>query len=72
MAEHSDIPPITDAENSMEADKKPAAPHPKLHDESFVDDEELQAALAQQRRSKLKRSFVKLTYEESARRGENQ
>ena len=71
MAEDSDIPPVTDAGDKMEVDEKPAAPRPKLLDENFVDDDELQSALARQRRSKLKRSSVKLTPEELARRGEH-
>ena len=53
----------------MDIDEKPVVSRPKLLDDNYVDDDELQAALARQRRSKLKRSTVKLTPEELARRG---
>jgi U4/U6.U5 tri-snRNP-associated protein 1 len=64
LAEDSDIVPVGD---QMEIDTKPAIPRVRDLDANFVDDDELQAALASSRRAKIK--IKKVSPEEIARRG---
>jgi U4/U6.U5 tri-snRNP-associated protein 1 len=52
----------------MEVDQKPIVPRPRELDANFVDDDELQAALARSRRAKLHK-LKKLSPEEIARKG---
>lgn len=59
--------PIDGDENIMEVDEKPVAPRPRELDANFVDDDELQAALARSRRAKLHK-LKKLSPEEIARK----
>ncbi|EJF64961.1 SART-1 protein [Dichomitus squalens LYAD-421 SS1] len=63
--EESDIPPVN-GEDQMQVDEKPIVPRPRNLDANFVDDDELQAALARSRRAKLQRP-KKLSPEEIAR-----
>jgi hypothetical protein len=65
LAEDSDIVPVSD---QMEIDIKPAVPRVRDLDVNFVDDDELQAALASSRRAKIK--IKKVSPEEIARRGQ--
>lgn len=65
LAEDSDIVPVGD---QMEIDIKPAVPRVRDLDVNFVDDDELQAALANSRRAKIK--VKKVSPEEIARRGQ--
>ena len=50
----------------MQVDEKPIVPRPRNLDANFVDDDELQAALARSRRAKLQKP-KKLSPEEIAR-----
>ncbi|KAG1781666.1 SART-1 family-domain-containing protein [Suillus placidus] len=59
--------PIDGDENVMEVDEKPIVPRPRELDANFVDDDELQAALARSRRAKLHKP-KKLSPEEIARK----
>ncbi|KAG1887002.1 SART-1 family-domain-containing protein [Suillus subluteus] len=59
--------PIDGDENIMEVDEKPVVPRPRELDANFVDDDELQAALARSRRAKLHKP-KKLSPEEIARK----
>ncbi|KAG1759593.1 SART-1 family-domain-containing protein [Suillus occidentalis] len=59
--------PIDGDENIMEVDEKPIVPRPRELDANFVDDDELQAALARSRRAKLHK-HKKLSPEEIARK----
>ncbi|KAG2347778.1 SART-1-domain-containing protein [Suillus weaverae] len=59
--------PIDGDENGMEVDEKPIVPRPRELDANFVDDDELQAALARSRRAKLHKP-KKLSPEEIARK----
>jgi U4/U6.U5 tri-snRNP-associated protein 1 len=59
--------PIDVDENIMEIDEKPVVPRPRELDANFVDDDELQAALARSRRAKLHKP-KKLSPEEIARK----
>ncbi|KAF8273229.1 SART-1 protein [Lactarius quietus] len=63
LAEDSDIVPVVD---QMEIDLKPVVPRVRDLDVNFVDDDELQAALASSRRAKIK--VKKVSPEEIARR----
>jgi len=63
LVEDSDITPIGD---QMEIDMKPIVPRVRDLDVNFVDDDELQAALASSRRAKIKTK--KFTPEEIAKR----
>ncbi|KAI0303755.1 SART-1 protein [Multifurca ochricompacta] len=63
LAEDSDIAPIAD---QIEVDVKPIVPRTRDLDVNFVDDDELQAALASSRRAKIKTK--KVSPEEIARR----
>ena len=65
VAEDSDIPPVN-GEDQMQVDEKPIIPRPRNLDANFVDDDELQAALARSRRAKLQKP-KKLSPEEIAR-----
>ncbi|KAH9850365.1 SART-1 protein [Lenzites betulinus] len=64
-AEESDIPPVN-GEEQMQVDEKPIVPRQRNLDANFVDDDELQAALARSRRAKLQRP-KKVSPEEIAR-----
>ncbi|TFK84613.1 SART-1 protein [Polyporus arcularius HHB13444] len=64
-AEESDIPPVN-GEDQMQVDEKPIVPRPRNLDANFVDDDELQAALARSRRAKLQKR-KKLSPEEIAK-----
>lgn len=64
-AEESDIPPVN-SENQMQVDEKHIVPRPRNLDANFVDDDELQAALARSRRAKLQKP-KKLSPEEIAK-----
>ncbi|TFY83285.1 hypothetical protein EWM64_g731 [Hericium alpestre] len=64
-ADESDIQPVK-VEDRMDIDEKPIIPRARDLDANFVDDEELQAALARTRRAKIKAK--KLSPEEIARR----
>ncbi|KAH9917845.1 SART-1 protein [Fomitopsis serialis] len=66
VAEDSDILPV-DGGDQMQVDEKPIVPRPRNLDTNFVDDDELQAALARSRRAKLQKA-KKLSPEEIARR----
>lgn len=59
--------PIDGDENDMEVDEKLVVPRPRELDANFVDDDELQAALARSRRAKLHKP-KKLSPEEIARK----
>ncbi|KAG1747257.1 SART-1 family-domain-containing protein [Suillus paluster] len=59
--------PIDGDENVMEVDEKPVVPRSRELDANFVDDDELQAALARSRRAKLHKR-KKLSPEEIARK----
>ncbi|KAJ8579628.1 SART-1 protein, partial [Rhizopogon salebrosus TDB-379] len=59
--------PVEVEENAMEVDGKPIVPRPRELDANFVDDDELQAALARSRRAKLHK-VKKLSPEEIARK----
>jgi U4/U6.U5 tri-snRNP-associated protein 1 len=65
LAEDSDIIPVG---NQMEIDVKPVVPRVRDLDVNFVDDDELQAALASSRRAKVKAK--KISPEEIARRSQ--
>jgi U4/U6.U5 tri-snRNP-associated protein 1 len=52
----------------MEIDEKPIAPRARDLDTNFVDDDELQAALARSRRAKIHKQ-KKVSPEEIARKG---
>ncbi|CDO73714.1 hypothetical protein BN946_scf185015.g42 [Trametes cinnabarina] len=55
-AEEVDIPPPNEAEqDQMQVDEKPIVPRQRNLDVNFVDDDELQAALARSRRAKLQK-----------------
>ena len=64
--EDSGIEPVN-ASEQMDVDVKPA-PRQRNLDDNFVDDDELQAALARARRAKTMRKPVIPTQEEIARR----
>lgn len=64
-AEESEVPSVN-GEDQMQVDKKPIVPRPRNLDANFVDDDELQAALARSRRAKLQKR-KKLSPEEIAR-----
>ena len=64
-AEESDIPPVN-GEDQMQVDEKPIVPRQRNLDVNFVDDDELQAALARSRRAKLQKP-KKLSPEEIAK-----
>ncbi|OAX39563.1 SART-1-domain-containing protein [Rhizopogon vinicolor AM-OR11-026] len=59
--------PIEVDENAIEVDQEPIVPRPRELDANFVDDDELQAALARSRRAKLHKP-KKLSPEEIARK----
>ncbi|KAI0300922.1 SART-1 family-domain-containing protein [Russula brevipes] len=63
IADDSDIAPVGD---QMEIDEKPVVPRVRDLNVNFVDDDELQAALASSRRAKIKTK--KITPEEIAKR----
>jgi U4/U6.U5 tri-snRNP-associated protein 1 len=65
VAEDSDILPVGD---QMEIDVKPVAPRVRDLDVNFVDDDDLQAALASARRAKVKAK--KISPEEIAKRSQ--
>ncbi|KZT00800.1 SART-1 protein [Laetiporus sulphureus 93-53] len=65
-AEDHDIPP-PNGDDQMQVDEKPIVPRPRNLDTNFVDDDELQAALARSRRAKLQKA-KKLSPEDIARR----
>ncbi len=54
----------------MQIDEKPIIPRPRNLDTNFVDDDELQAALARSRRAKIQKP-KKLSPEEVAKRSES-
>lgn len=56
-----------DADNAMQVDEKPIVPRQRNLDSNFVDDDDLQAALARSRKAKLQKK-KKLSPEEIARR----
>ena len=64
-AEDSDIIPVGD---QMEIDVQPVVPRVRNLDANFVDDDELQAALASARRAKIK--MKKISPEEIAQRSQ--
>ena len=64
--EESDILPV-DGEDQMQVDEKSIVPRPRNLDSNFVDDDELQAALARSRRAKLQKP-KKLSPEEIAQK----
>ncbi|OJT11466.1 U4/U6.U5 tri-snRNP-associated protein 1 [Trametes pubescens] len=64
VVEESDIAPAN-GEDQMQVDEKPIVPRQRNLDANFVDDDELQAALARSRRAKLQRP-KKLSPEEIA------
>ncbi|KAI0671743.1 SART-1 protein [Trametes maxima] len=64
-AAESDIPPVN-GEDQMQVDEKPIVPRQRNLDVNFVDDDELQAALARSRRAKLQKP-KKLSPEEIAK-----
>ncbi|KAI1797132.1 SART-1 protein [Ganoderma leucocontextum] len=64
--EESEVPPVN-SEDQMQVDEKPIVPRPRNLDANFVDDDELQAALARSRRAKLQKP-KKLSPEEIAQR----
>lgn len=66
IAEDSDIPPVN-GDDQMQVDEKPIVPRQRNLDTNFVDDDELQAALARSRRAKLQKT-KKLSPEEIARK----
>lgn len=66
VADEYDIP-STNGDDQMQVDEKPIAPRPRNLDTNFVDDDELQAALARSRRAKLQKT-KKLSPEEIARK----
>ncbi|CAL1716230.1 unnamed protein product [Somion occarium] len=65
VAEFSDVGPTGGDDNEMQVDEKPIVPRQRNLDVNFVDDDELQAALARSRRAKLKKP-KKLSPEELA------
>ncbi|EMD31320.1 hypothetical protein CERSUDRAFT_119882 [Gelatoporia subvermispora B] len=65
MAEDSDIP-VKAEDDQMQVDEKPIVPRQRNLDTNFVDDDELQAALARSRRAKLQKA-KKLSPEDIAR-----
>jgi SART-1 family len=65
VVEDSDIIPVGD---QMEIDVKPVVPRVRDLDANFVDDDELQAALASARRAKIKTK--KISPEEIAQRSQ--
>lgn len=70
VAEDPDLPPVNGEDaNAMEVDQKPVMPMQRDLDANFVDDDELQAALARTRRSKIKTK--KVSPEEIARKGQS-
>lgn len=70
VAEDSDLGPVNGEDaNAMEVDQKPVVPMQRDLDANFVDDDELQAALARTRRSKIKTK--KVSPEEIARKGQS-
>ena len=64
-AEESEVLPVN-GEDQMQVDEKPIVPRPRNLDANFVDDDELQAALARSRRAKLQKP-KKMSPEEIAR-----
>ncbi|KAL5526607.1 hypothetical protein ACEPAF_8331 [Sanghuangporus sanghuang] len=66
VAENSDIP-LVNGETGMDVDEKPSRRARNL-DDNFVDDDELQASLARQRRAKTMQKPKVLTQEEIARK----
>ncbi|KAL6307460.1 SART-1 protein [Sparassis latifolia] len=66
VVEESDIGPVN-GDDHMQVDEKQIVPRPRNLDTNFVDDDELQAALARSRRAKLQKT-KKLSPEEVARR----
>jgi hypothetical protein len=60
--------PATNGHSDMEVDEKPIVPRARDLDTNFVDDDELQAALARSRRAKIHKQ-KKLSPEEIARKG---
>ncbi|KAI0956196.1 hypothetical protein AcV7_006656 [Taiwanofungus camphoratus] len=66
LPEDFDATPVN-GDDQMQVDKKPVVPRPRNLDTNFVDDDELQAALARSRRAKLQKA-KKLSPEEVARR----
>ena len=69
MAE-SDVTAAKTENNDMQVDEKPIVPRQRNLDTNFVDDDELQAALARSRRAKLQKT-KKLSPEEIARRSKS-
>lgn len=68
VAEESEVP--VNGDDAMQVDEKPIVPRQRNLDTNFVDDDELQAALARSRRAKLQKT-KKLSPEEIARRSES-
>ena len=58
---------LVNGDHAMQVDEKPIVPRQRNLDTNFVDDDELQAALARSRRAKLQKA-KKLSPEEIARR----
>ncbi|CCM01386.1 uncharacterized protein FIBRA_03437 [Fibroporia radiculosa] len=66
VPEESDVPPVN-GDDQMQVDGRSIIPRPRNLDANFVDDDELQAALARSRRAKLQKT-KKLSPEEIAKR----
>ena len=60
---------ISNGDEQMQVDEKPIVPQPRNLDVNFVDDDELQAALARSRKAKI-RNLKKLSPEEVAKKSE--
>lgn len=59
MAELSDV--VAEEGDKMQVDEKPIVPRQRNLDVNFVDDDELQAALARSRRAKLQKPKKNVT-----------
>ena len=68
IAEISDVTDVKVETDEMQVDEKPIVPRQRNLDANFVDDEELQAALARSRRAKTAKKLKKLSPEELARK----
>ncbi|KAI0784257.1 SART-1 family-domain-containing protein [Abortiporus biennis] len=67
VPEASDVAPGANIDDQMQVDEKPIVPRQRNLDTNFVDDDELQAALARSRRARIQKP-KKLSPEEVARR----
>ena len=67
MGENSDITGVKLESDEMQVDEKPIVPRQRNLDTNFVDDDELQAALARSRRAKIQKP-KKLSPEELAKK----